>query len=93
MEALADPNLPSDHLKDVKYAIFSMGDSSYAHFNKAGKDLEANLQRLGASQVLDAGMADDKDEEGYETAWNEWAPDVFTANNLPPPPEELMPPK
>lgn len=64
MKAISDNNLPADWLKNVQFSVFGMGDSSYAHFNKAGLDLDHHLSRLGATSVQALGNADDKDEEG-----------------------------
>ena len=34
---LSDKNLPSDYLKDVKFSVFGLGDSSYVYFNESAK--------------------------------------------------------
>jgi len=53
MARLDDKNHSSDLLKNVSFTVFAMGDSSYAHFNKAGKDLDERLNNLGAKRVFD----------------------------------------
>jgi sulfite reductase (NADPH) flavoprotein alpha-component len=39
-------------LKNLKYAVLALGDSSYPLFCKAGEDVDARLSMLGAKQVL-----------------------------------------
>lgn len=37
-------------------------------------------------------MGDDKDEDRYETAWDEWAPTLFNEAGYKQPAESLFPP-
>ncbi len=39
-------------LKNLKYAVLALGDTSYPLFCKAGEDVAARLQHLGAKQIL-----------------------------------------
>ncbi|MCR3755555.1 MAG: sulfite reductase, flavoprotein subunit [Sodalis sp. Psp] len=50
-------------LKNTKFAVCSLGDSSYEHFAKAGKDLDIRLAELGAQRLHDRVDAD----VGYRT--------------------------
>ncbi len=72
--------------------MFGLGDDSYVHFNKAAKDVHLNFKRLGAEEVHHLGLGNDKDEDKWETQYNEWYPEVFTENKLPPPPQTLTDP-
>lgn len=39
-------------LGKLKYAVCAMGDSSYEHFCKVGKEVDARLNELGASRLM-----------------------------------------
>jgi sulfite reductase (NADPH) flavoprotein alpha-component len=45
-------------LKGVKYAVLGLGDKSYPEFNKAARDLDAYLQKLGAESIYERGELD-----------------------------------
>ena len=73
-------------LTNVKYTVFGMGDSKYwprpedAHFyNKAGRDLDARLEQLGAQRIADLGLGDDQDADGPETGYKIWEPTLWKA--------------
>ncbi|TBU27248.1 sulfite reductase subunit beta [Dichomitus squalens] len=73
-------------LTNVKYAVFGMGDSHYwprpedAHYyNKAGKDLDARLEQLGATRFAPLGLGDDQDADGPETGYKAWEPLLWKA--------------
>ena len=57
---VSDKDLPSDFLKDTKFCVFGLGDSSYVFFNEAAKLFDNRFKELGAASVLDLGMADEK---------------------------------
>lgn len=38
-------------LDGVQYAVLGLGDSSYLHFCKTGKDFDAQLEKLGAKRI------------------------------------------
>lgn len=73
-------------LTSVKYSVFGMGDSHYwprledAHYyNKAGKDLDARLEQLGANRFVPLGLGDDQDADGPETGYKDWEPVLWKA--------------
>ena len=79
-------------LKGVNFAVFGLGDSSYFYYNKAAEELDNRLQYLGGNRLLDMGKGNDKDEDRYETAWEEWAPKLFDIQALPEPEEVIEKP-
>lgn len=40
-------------LEHVKYAVLALGDSSYEHFCKTGKDFDEQLEKLGAERIVE----------------------------------------
>lgn len=42
-----------------------------------GKDFDARLAELGAKRLVPLGAGNEKDDEKWETAWTEWAPDLY----------------
>ena len=80
-------------LKDVKYAVFGLGDSTYAQFCFASEQLDLRLAALGAQRLIPRGAGDDRDEDRYFTAWEAWEPSVLLALQLPRAPlEQKAPP-
>ena len=70
----------------MRYSVFGMGDSHYwprpedAHYyNKPGKDLDARLEKLGASRMAALGLGDDQDADGAETGYKLWEPLIWKA--------------
>ena len=62
---LFGPKAPQ--LKQLNYAVFGLGDSSYPDFCQAAKDFDRRLQDLGANRLLDRVDADvDFDESASE---------------------------
>ncbi len=57
-------------LAGLDFAVCGMGDSSYTHFNKTGRDLDARLAELGASRVAEF-VACDVDYEDDFAAWKQ----------------------
>lgn len=93
MEAIQDPSLPADHLANVKFCTFGLGDSSYVYFNKAAKDVNDAFKKLGASEITEPGYGDDHHEDKYWTVFDEWAPNMYNEAGLPAPPDVLLPPQ
>jgi sulfite reductase alpha subunit-like flavoprotein len=70
--ALLRKDLPASALQGVDYAVFGLGDSGYAKFNAAARRLDVRLAQLGASRLLPAGMGNDQDPQGEDTALTPW---------------------
>lgn len=81
-----------DHIKEatdldlsrVKYSVFALGDSHYwprkedkRYYNKPGKDLDSRLEILGAKRMVEVGLGDDQDPDGYQTAYAIWEPELW----------------
>jgi len=79
----------ADFLKDTKFAVFGMGDSSYVKFNEAAKKIDDMFEKLGAQRLQECGMADDQHPARYDTVLEDWGPDFFDNIEAPPPPQEL----
>ena len=90
-KALSDKDLPSDHLANVKFTTFGLGDSSYVFFNSVAVNIDDRFAELGASRICERGLGDDKDDERFETVYSDWAPDMFSEAGLPTPPDVLLP--
>lgn len=88
-KALNDTNLPAEHLKNAKFAVFGLGDSSYLYFNRAAKNFDVTFEKLGAKRVLPIGLGNDQDEDRFESAWEEWAPNLYQEIGLQPPADKL----
>lgn len=61
-KALADSKLPADHLKNTEFAVFGLGDTSYAHFNQAAKQIDKTMEKLGAKRLVSLGLGNEQDE-------------------------------
>jgi len=88
-KALMNPGLPGDWLANTKFAVFGLGDTAYVYYNKVGKDFDARLAELGAKRLVPLGAGNEKDDEKWETAWTEWAPDLYGELQLEAPKQEL----
>lgn len=64
-------------LEDTRYAVFGLGDSSYRHFCKTGKDFDTFLEKLGATRVLKRVDAD-VDFEEPAAAWTEQVLEAYS---------------
>jgi len=83
---------PPDFLKDTKFAVFGMGDSSYVFFNEAAKKIDGAFEKLGGQRIQDLGLGDDQHPARFDTELEEWSPDFFDNIEAPEPPQELSPP-
>lgn len=76
-------------LANVNVTVFALGDSHYwprkedkIYYNKPGKDLFSRLMTLGAKTLIEIGLGDDQDPDGYQTGYNEWEPKLWQAMNV-----------
>merc|ERR1740129_404593 len=80
---------PADYLKDTQFAVFGMGDASYAFFNEAAIQIDNMFGKLGAQRLMDVGLGDDQHAARYDTVLEEWSPDFYDNIEAPEPPAEL----
>ncbi|KAK4987391.1 Sulfite reductase [NADPH] subunit beta, partial [Elasticomyces elasticus] len=73
-------------LANVHFSVFALGDSHYwprkedkIYYNKPGKDLFARAEALGAKPLVECGLGDDQDPDGYQTGYGEWEPKLWQA--------------
>lgn len=83
---------PADYLKDTKFAVFGLGDSSYVFFNEAAKRIDEAFEKLGGERVQSLGLGDDQHPGRFDTELEEWSPDFYDNIEAPEPPQELSPP-
>ena len=62
-------------LKQLKYSLLALGDSSYVNFCQTGRDLDARLSELGATRFVPT-LECDLD---YDEAVAAWADDILQA--------------
>lgn len=67
-------------LKELKYGVISLGDSSYQHFCKIGKDVDTRINELGGESFYDR-IDLDLDFEEPATEWIESAITKFAEEN------------
>lgn len=70
----------------VNFTVFGMGDSHYwprpedAHYyNKPAKDIDARLEKIGATRMAALGLGDDQDPDGAQTGYKIWEPLLWKA--------------
>ena len=57
----------------LNFSVCGLGDSSYLHFNKMGKDMDARLAELGATRAQDLVVCD----VAYDDDYANWKQAVF----------------
>jgi len=91
---LASPDLAPGELKDLRFCSFAMGDRSYTDtFCEAAKLIDNRMKELGATQILETGIGDDRDEDKWETGFNVWLPKFWEAIKAPEPVDDGAPKK
>uniref|UniRef100_A0A7S1LKS3 Flavodoxin-like domain-containing protein n=1 Tax=Alexandrium catenella TaxID=2925 RepID=A0A7S1LKS3_ALECA len=79
-------------LTGMNYAVFALGDKAYRHFCSAGSDYDKKMSELGATPLMDMGIGDDKDEDKFETGFEQWLPSWLKEIDAPADPKENDPP-
>lgn len=69
--APGSPALPAT----LNFSVCGLGDSSYAWFNQAAREIDARLAELGATRARKAALCD----VGYEDEYHAWKTEVFAA--------------
>ena len=76
-------------LSNIHFTVFALGDSHYwprkedrIYYNKPGKDLDSRMLFLGGQRLVDVGLGDDQDPDGYQTGYAEWEPKLWQALNV-----------
>lgn len=79
IEALKAAQVDGLDLPNLNFSVFGLGDSKYwprkedAHYyNKPAKDLWKVFNVLGAQPLIELGLGDDQDADGYQTGYSEW---------------------
>ena len=90
-EDLTAEDLPTDFLTGVKFATFAMGDSGYVFYNSCGKMFDERFEALGGERLVPLGLGDDQAEDKWETAYQDWEPELWNEMGTPPPPKVLLP--
>jgi len=74
------------NLETLHFAVFTLGDRNYwpreedkIFFCKPGKDLDARLGILGGNRLVECGIGDDQDSDGFLTGWEDWQPKLWTS--------------
>ena len=62
-------------LSGLRFSVCALGDTSYEHFCKIGKDFDQQLEKLGAERVAPRADCDVEFEEAYE----EWVKGALKA--------------
>ncbi|KAF5296664.1 hypothetical protein FQR65_LT10204 [Abscondita terminalis] len=70
-------NIPTNLLKNLRFAVLGLGDSSYVRFNFAAKRLSKRLTQLGANVLLPIGLADDQHDLGYDGVVDPWIDSLY----------------
>uniref|UniRef100_A0A1B6LZU7 NADPH-dependent diflavin oxidoreductase 1 n=1 Tax=Graphocephala atropunctata TaxID=36148 RepID=A0A1B6LZU7_9HEMI len=74
-------NLPMDSLKNLRFAVLGLGDSSYVKFNHVAKKLHRRLEGLGAQALCSIGLADDQHDLGADAVVDPWVQNLWQVLN------------
>ncbi len=67
-------------LRSLKYSVLALGDSSYTHFCKTGRDIDSRLEQLGGIRYFDR-IDCDLDFEAASQQWIEASIQKFAAEH------------
>lgn len=65
-------NLPNGVLRDLRFAVFGLGDRAYVKFNAAARKLSLRLSDLGASPIIPIALGDESAQGGYDKELSPW---------------------
>ncbi|XP_063992176.1 NADPH-dependent diflavin oxidoreductase 1 isoform X2 [Diachasmimorpha longicaudata] len=68
---------PQTLLKNLKYAVLGLGDSSYEKYNFAAKKLNKRLSQLGAQEMIPIALADDQHDLGIDATVEPWMKNIW----------------
>jgi sulfite reductase alpha subunit-like flavoprotein len=63
-------------LAGTHFAVFGLGNTTYEHFNKSSKVLDAQLEQCGGIRVMKIGLGND--DEDIEEDYQKWIEQVTT---------------
>lgn len=69
-------NATGPRMRQARFSVLALGDSSYRHYCKTGRDFQENLLKLGAKKIFDLQECDIDFEEGAKH-WIEGAVNAF----------------
>ncbi|KAJ2770784.1 Sulfite reductase [NADPH] subunit beta, partial [Coemansia nantahalensis] len=79
----------SVNLSETQFAVFGLGDSHYwpreedaIFYNKPARDVDRRLAELSATRIVDAGLGDDQDADGWETGFADFEQRLWAALNI-----------
>lgn len=72
-------SLPPNSLASTRFAVFGLGDSSYAKFNFPAKKLHKRLLQLGAESIVERGDGDDQHPLGLDGALDPWMTKLWSS--------------
>jgi len=97
-EVPANGELFHKKLKDLegkcdkhRFLVFALGDKGYPKFCAAGKVVAAGLATAGAKELMEMGVGDQCDEDGWETGYGDWMPTAMEKIGALPPPKRNGP--
>ncbi|KDQ25324.1 hypothetical protein PLEOSDRAFT_1057641 [Pleurotus ostreatus PC15] len=64
-------------LEGLKYVVFSLGNKTYEHYNKIGRDVDNVLTKMGAIRIGERGEGDD--DKSMEEDYLEWKDGMWDA--------------
>ncbi|KAM0857784.1 hypothetical protein ACQ4PT_048252 [Festuca glaucescens] len=68
-------------LERLQYAVFGLGDRSYAKYNFPAIKFDHRLFDLGAERIIEKGLGDDQHSFGYEGALDPWLLSLWKSLN------------
>ena len=71
-----EQELEEDHLSDVQYCVFGLGNTQYEHYNSMGRLVNKRMKELGATPVYQYGEGDD--DGTMEDDFDGWYDDLWT---------------